>query len=231
MKSCASTPRYDRHPSGPQLRELRLVRRQRPHPLRDVGCPLRSRCWRIFRFGHRCQRLSPDQRPRHRAGLPDCLRPSSDSRSSAAQTSPTSVRSPDSTLTPGSSTACRVSNALSLNNVSGTPGQTRTIELLVTDAEGCEHTATLDVEWVDGVQFSLTSPNTPPCAGTGVLMEISPADPSVDYLEHRGHRNEHCCPEHRPLHGHWHQCERLRPHGGLRGSAATGPVRSPFGLP
>ena len=78
------------------------------------------------------------------------------------------------------------SNALSLNNVSGTPGQTRTIELVVTDAEGCEHTATLDVEWVDGVQFSLTSPNTPPCAGTGVLIEVTPADPNVDYTWNTG---------------------------------------------
>ncbi|MGB1072697.1 MAG: PKD domain-containing protein [Flavobacteriales bacterium] len=78
------------------------------------------------------------------------------------------------------------SNALSLNNVSGTPGQTRTIELVVTDADNCIHTATLDVEWVDDVQFSLTSPNTPPCAGTGVLIEVTPADPNVDYTWNTG---------------------------------------------
>lgn len=73
-----------------------------------------------------------------------------------------------------------------LNNVSGTPGQTRTIDLVVTDAGGCVHTTTLDVEWVDDVQFSLTSPNTPPCAGTGVLIEVTPADPSVDYTWNTG---------------------------------------------
>jgi len=80
----------------------------------------------------------------------------------------------------------QMSTTLSLNNVSGAPGQTRTIKLVVTDAEGCEHTTTLDVEWVDGVQFSLTSPNTPPCAGTGVLIEVSPADPNVDYTWNTG---------------------------------------------
>ena len=78
------------------------------------------------------------------------------------------------------------SNTLSLNNVSGTPGQTRTIELVVTDADNCIHTATLDVEWVDDIQFSLTSPNTPPCAGTGVLIEVTSADPSVDYTWNTG---------------------------------------------
>lgn len=80
----------------------------------------------------------------------------------------------------------QMSTTLSLNNVSGTPGETRTIELVVTDAEGCEHTTTLDVEWVDGVQFSLASPNTPPCAETGVLIEVTPADPNVDYTWNTG---------------------------------------------
>ena len=59
---------------------------------------------------------------------------------------------------------------------------------MVTDAtNNCTHFSdTITVEWVEGVLFTLTSPNVPPCAGDDVLIEVSPADPNVSYTWNTG---------------------------------------------
>jgi|GEM_PF-1615649 len=83
-----------------------------------------------------------------------------------------------------------LSTASTLNNVTGAPGQTSTIDLIVTDADGCTHSSSLSVEWVEDIQFNLTSPNSPPCAGTSVLIEVDPVDPDVDYNWNTGATGE-----------------------------------------
>ncbi|MBL6645950.1 MAG: PKD domain-containing protein, partial [Flavobacteriales bacterium] len=66
--------------------------------------------------------------------------------------------------------------------LSGAPGTVHNIELVVTDANGCPHSSGVhNVQWVDDVLFTLTSPNVPPCAGDDVLIEINPVQPGVNY--------------------------------------------------
>ena len=74
-----------------------------------------------------------------------------------------------------------LSNTSVLNNVAGSPGQMSTIDLNVIDADGCTHSSSLNIEWVDDIQFNLTSPNNPPCAGTSVLIQVDSFDPTVNY--------------------------------------------------
>lgn len=83
-----------------------------------------------------------------------------------------------------------LSTAPTLNNVSGAPGQTSTIDLIVTDADGCTHSTSLIVEWVEDIQFNLISPNSPPCAGTDVVIEVDPLDPLINYNWNTGATGE-----------------------------------------
>lgn len=71
--------------------------------------------------------------------------------------------------------------------VSGAPGTLHNIEVVVVGADDCPHTSNLHpVEWVQDVNFFLTSPNLPPCAGDNVLIEVNPVDPSVNYSWNTG---------------------------------------------
>ncbi len=83
-----------------------------------------------------------------------------------------------------------LSTSPTLNNVSGAPGQTSTIDLIVTDADGCTHSTSLIVEWVEDIQFNLISPNSPPCAGTDVVIEVDPVDPLINYNWNTGATGE-----------------------------------------
>ena len=66
--------------------------------------------------------------------------------------------------------------------LSGAPGTVHNIELVVTDANNCPHSSGVhNVQWVDDVLFTLTSPNVPPCAGDDVLIEVDPVQPGVNY--------------------------------------------------
>lgn len=71
---------------------------------------------------------------------------------------------------------------------SGVVGTSYDVSLVVTDAtNNCTHYSdTITVEWVEGVLFTLTSPNMPPCAGDDVLIEVNPADPNVSYTWNTG---------------------------------------------
>ena len=71
--------------------------------------------------------------------------------------------------------------------VSGTPGTLHNIEVVVVDTDGCPHSSNLHpVEWVQDVNFFLTSPNLPPCAGDDVLIQVNPVDPGVNYSWNTG---------------------------------------------
>ena len=66
--------------------------------------------------------------------------------------------------------------------LSGVVGTVHNISVVVVDGDGCPHASNLHpIEWVQDVNFTLTSPNFPPCAGDDVLIEVTPLDPTVNY--------------------------------------------------
>ena len=66
--------------------------------------------------------------------------------------------------------------------LSGVVGTVHNIDVVVVDGDGCPHASNLHtIEWVQDVNFTLTSPNFPPCAGDDVLIEVTPLDPTVNY--------------------------------------------------
>ena len=66
--------------------------------------------------------------------------------------------------------------------LSGVVGSVHNINVVVVDGDDCPHASNLHtIEWVQDVNFTLTSPNFPPCAGDDVLIEVTPLDPTVNY--------------------------------------------------
>jgi len=78
------------------------------------------------------------------------------------------------------------STGATLDNLSGTPGTTYTIDLVVTDWDNCPHSSTHSVEWVEDVEFQLSSPVILPCAGNDILIQVDPIQPGVDYTWNTG---------------------------------------------
>ncbi|MGB1618178.1 MAG: PKD domain-containing protein, partial [Flavobacteriales bacterium] len=74
-------------------------------------------------------------------------------------------------------------------NFSGVVGTSYDVHLVVTDAppNNCPHSSdTVAVEWVEDLLFQLTSPVILPCAGDDILINVDPADPSVNYTWNTG---------------------------------------------
>ena len=79
----------------------------------------------------------------------------------------------------GSGPMSTVSPTLTLN---GNPGDIYSVTALFTDQYGCNQSSlTLVVEWAEEVQFDLTSPNDPACAGDAILIEVNPVQAGVNY--------------------------------------------------
>ena len=73
-------------------------------------------------------------------------------------------------------------------NFSGVVGTSYDVHLVVTDAtNNCPHSSdTVAVDWVEDLLFQLTSPVILPCAGDDILINVDPADPSVNYTWNTG---------------------------------------------
>lgn len=72
-------------------------------------------------------------------------------------------------------------------DITGSPGDTYVIEVEFTDQNGCTQVSqSLTTVWADEVDFDLTSPNNPACAGEAVDIQITPAQAHVDYTWNTG---------------------------------------------